>query len=129
MSGSTNEPRDIRAVYPGSCARALLEPAFLVWRRMSCQSLQNAAVLHRTRESDAQISALQAAVGLAALLAAAPASRKRRGRTSPGAMPRTPASANVSDAVAYGIALDAQGKIAWGVSDIGGEGDPIISAE
>ncbi len=44
MSGSTNEPRDIRAVYPGSCARALLDPAFLVWRRMSSQSLQNAAV-------------------------------------------------------------------------------------
>jgi hypothetical protein len=35
----------------------------------------------------------------------------------------------VSDAVADGIALDAQGKIAWGRSDIGGEGDPIISAE
>src|SRR5947199_9577726 len=28
------------------------------------------------------------------------------------------------DAVAYGIALDAQGKIAWGRSDIGG--DPIV---
>jgi hypothetical protein len=48
---------------------------------------------------------------------------------SPGAMPRTPASANVSDAVADGIALDAQGKNAWGRSDIGSEGDPIISAE
>jgi riboflavin biosynthesis pyrimidine reductase len=29
------------------------------------------------------------------------------------------------DAVAYGIALDAQGKIAWGRSDIGG--DPIVA--
>src|SRR5262249_31295454 len=29
------------------------------------------------------------------------------------------------DATAYGIALDAQGKIAWGRSDIGG--DPIIA--
>src|ERR1043166_5454669 len=30
-----------------------------------------------------------------------------------------------SDAAAYGIALDARGKIAWGRSDIGG--DPIVA--
>src|SRR5215203_4249565 len=38
--------------------------------------------------------------------------------------PRVPWFAR-RDAVAYGIALDAQGKIAWGQSDIGG--DPIVA--
>jgi len=39
--------------------------------------------------------------------------------------PREPWFARL-DAPAYGIALDAQGKIAWGRSDIGG--DPIVAA-
>jgi riboflavin biosynthesis pyrimidine reductase len=36
-----------------------------------------------------------------------------------------PSVPRAGDAVAYGIALDAQGKIAWGRSDIGG--DPIVA--
>ena len=35
-----------------------------------------------------------------------------------------PPGSRAGDAVAYGVALDAQGKIAWGRSDIGG--DPIV---
>ena len=35
-----------------------------------------------------------------------------------------PSGPRARDAVAYGITLDAQGKIAWGRSDIGG--DPIV---
>jgi len=36
-----------------------------------------------------------------------------------------PSEPKTSDAAAYGIVLDAQGKIAWGRSDIGG--DPIVA--
>jgi len=37
----------------------------------------------------------------------------------------SPSEPKAGDAVAYGIALDARGKIAWGRSDIGG--DPIVA--
>src|SRR5260370_36930368 len=55
-----------------------------------------------------------------------------KGKVSPGAYPdhtdqtypREPWFTR-RDAAAYGIALDAQGKIAWGRSDIGG--DPIVA--